>query len=373
MKTKIKLESISSGQSLLSYFYRYFSSLPDPRGDNIDIPLQDALMSAYAMFSLKFPSILKFDERFKKGGESDNLQSMFGVEIVPSDTQMRTIIDDIPTQSFNGIYNEMFRKIQRDKKLEPYEFIKVNGVPHYLMIADGTEFFSSKNVCCPCCNVKTHKKTDKITGEIIETKSYHHQMLNAVIAHPDIKTVIPLPPEPITKQDGSKKCDCELNALKRFLERFRKDHPKLKVIFVADALYATGSLIRLLKRYDMKFILNVKPGKNKTLFSIVNTRDENEEVNHHSYREENGIKIKKDVSHKYRFINEVPIDNDSSLEFKINFLEYWEDTNWINTKREECEQHRHFSWATDIILNKNIIETVMKGGRARWCIDVVML
>jgi hypothetical protein len=44
-------------------------------------------------------------------------------------------------------------------------------------------------------------KTNSKTGEI----TYQHQMLDAVIVHPDIRKVIPLAPEPIIKQDGESK------------------------------------------------------------------------------------------------------------------------------------------------------------------------
>ena len=44
-------------------------------------------------------------------------------------------------------------------------------------------------------------------------------MLGAAIIHPNRREVIPLMPEPIVKQDGSKKNDCERNAAKRFIEK----------------------------------------------------------------------------------------------------------------------------------------------------------
>lgn len=373
MKTQPKLHSINSGNQLLSFFKQYFDDLPDHRKENSTmIPLGDALMSAYAMFSLKAPSALQFEEEFRRKQEKSkkhNLKAMFGVKQVPSDTQMRTIVDEVPTSIFGGIYKEIFKKIQRDKKLEPFEFIKINGVPHYLLLADGTEFFSSNEICCESCNVKTQKKINKKTGETTEIKTYSHQMLNTVLAHPNMKTVIPLMGEPIVKQDGSQKFDCELNALKRFLKRFRKEHPKLKVILVLDALYATGSLIKLLKQYDIKFILNVKPGKNTTLFNIINTKDKINHIKHHDFCEEIGEKIKKQVEHKYRYTNSVAIDNESSRELKVNFIEYWKTTNWVNTKKKECEEKRHFSWVTDINLDKSTIKTIMRGGRARWSIE----
>ncbi len=52
---------------------------------------------------------------------------------------------------------------------------------------------------------------------------YYHQMLGGAIVHPDLKEVIPLAPEPIIKQDGQTKNDCERNAAKRFFEQLRRD------------------------------------------------------------------------------------------------------------------------------------------------------
>ena len=52
----------------------------------------------------------------------------------------------------------------------------------------------------------------------------------------------------------------------RFLDRLRADHPKLEVIIIADALHATGPLIRDLMLFNTSFILGVKPGSHVKLF-----------------------------------------------------------------------------------------------------------
>lgn len=335
MKKSISLNSISSGSQIISHFKEYFSSIPDHRnGNNISIPLGDALMSAYAMFSLKFPSLLKFEKGYQDEAVKNNLKNMFGINKIASDTQVRSIIDEVSTDSFRGLYKNIFSKLQRDKKLVAYEFMKINNIPHYQLIVDGTEFFSSYDVCCKSCNVQKRQKTDKRTGEILKHNVYSHSMLNAVIAHPDIKTVIPLMGEPIVKQEGQTKYDCELNALKRFLAKFREDHPKLKVVIVADALYATGHLIKILNMYDIRFIINVKPKRHKMLFNIVKIKDGLGEVSHYNEQKIIGQKIIKTRNINYQYINKVPVDNKSSIELKVNFLEYWEDTKWVNTKKK---------------------------------------
>jgi hypothetical protein len=78
------------------------------------------------------------------------------------------------------------------------------------------------------------------TGEI----RYHHQLLAGAIVHPDQETVVPLAPEPIIKQDGVVKNDCERNAAKRFMAQLRADHPDEPFIITEDAFSANAPISR---------------------------------------------------------------------------------------------------------------------------------
>jgi hypothetical protein len=73
--------------ALLCAVQDVFCQIPDHRKGDPEIPLSDALMSAFAMFSLKSPSLLAFD----KVRAEDNLQSLYGIGRVPCDTSMREI------------------------------------------------------------------------------------------------------------------------------------------------------------------------------------------------------------------------------------------------------------------------------------------
>jgi len=44
-----------------------FANIPDHRYDEVDMSFTDALMSAFAMFSLKLPSLLAFDQQRVEG------------------------------------------------------------------------------------------------------------------------------------------------------------------------------------------------------------------------------------------------------------------------------------------------------------------
>ena len=86
------------------------------------------------------------------------------------------------------------------------KFVFMDGC--YLLSVDGTQYFSSQQIHCDSCLEQVNSQT----GEV----SYTHQLLGAAIVHPDQQAVIPLAPEPIIKQDGTAKNDCERNAAKRF-------------------------------------------------------------------------------------------------------------------------------------------------------------
>jgi hypothetical protein len=186
------------------------------------------------------------------------------------------------------------------------------------------------------------------TGEI----TYSHQMLGAAIVHPDQKAVIPLAPEPIIKQDGETKNDCERNAVKRFLEQLRKDHPHLPLIVIEDALSANAPHIRELERHNLHYILGVKPGDHKFLFEQIEKA--------HAAGETSEFEIEQEgVIHRFRYHNQVPL-NASNQDVLVNFLEYWE----IGAKRT-----RHFTWITDFTITRANAYQIMRGGRARWKIE----
>jgi hypothetical protein len=65
-----------------------FADIAEHRPGKPDIALTDALMSAFAWFSLKLPSLLAFDKERTEG----NVQRVYGIEQVPCDTVMREIL-----------------------------------------------------------------------------------------------------------------------------------------------------------------------------------------------------------------------------------------------------------------------------------------
>lgn len=177
-------------------------------------------------------------------------------------------------------------------------------------------------------------------------------MLSGVLIHPEKKAVIPIAPEPIVQQDGSKKNDCERNAAIRFLKDFRREHPHLKVIVTEDGLSSNAPPIQLLQDLDLGFILGCKSGDPTFLFDFVNASEALKAVSH--------LKITDaKVQHKFRWMNQIAL-NEANPDCLVNFLEYWETIG---------DKTTHWSWVTHLTLTKKNAIKVMKAGRARWGIE----
>jgi hypothetical protein len=314
-----------------------FTNIPDYRPGDPDISLTDALMAAFAMFSLKSPSLLAFDKERTEG----NLETIYGIERVPCDTFMREILDPVSPESLRPSFKGVFRQLQRGKALEAMTFLD----SHYLVALDGTGYFSSKTIHCASCLHKQHRN-----GSI----TYSHQMLGAAILHPDMREVIPLMPEPIVKQDGTEKNDCERNAAKRFIAKLRQDHPHLKFIVTEDSLSSNAPHIETLHDYGCHYILGVKEGDHAYLFEQVQAAEHAGQVTYYERHDRAA-----GVVHRFRFVNDIPL-NASNPDVQVNFIEYWEHGDG---------KSQHFSWVTDLRVNKRNVYRLMRGGRARWKIE----
>ena len=94
-----------------------------PRSRSNGLTVSDALLSAFAMFALKSPSLLQFDQRRMDEAEAENLKKVHGMRKIPSDTQMREILDGVdPQEAVRPLFVEMFRRLQRGKVMEQMAF-----------------------------------------------------------------------------------------------------------------------------------------------------------------------------------------------------------------------------------------------------------
>lgn len=326
-----------SADALLGLLRSGFTAIADHRSGNRDIALPDALMSAFALFSLKSPSLLAFDKERTEG----NLQRVYSIKRVPCDTSMREPLDPLEPEFLRPLFTRVFGALQRGKALEHMVFVQ----DHYFLALDGTGYFSSQQIHCASCLEQHHRNG---------TVTYRHQMLGAALIHPDQRAVIPLMPEPIIKQDGTDKNDCERNAAKRLIVKLRKDHPHLKLIVTEDSLSANAPPMQVLRDHDVHYMLGVKEGDHAYLFAQVALAEQSGRVTSYDRND-----AKTGLRHRFRFVSDVPL-NASNADLRVNVLECWE---WDRDKVQ------HFSWVTALRLTKGTVYRLMQGGRARWRIE----
>jgi hypothetical protein len=308
-----------SAKGLLKKVHNTFIKIPeparDPRGLKPRISMGNCLMSGLAMFSLKYPSLLQFDQGQEEPTTKHNLKTLYGIDAVPCDTYMRERLDKIDPNFLRSAFTTLFSAAQRGKVFESYRFLG-----KYLLVAcDATGIFSSEKIHCNNCCEKHHKD-----GRI----TYYHQMLAGVVVHPDQSQVFPFCPEPISKKDGATKNDCEQNAMNRFLNDLNQEHPRLNVVITYDALSANGPCIKRIQKSGARFIIAAKPNGNKTLFEWLKEIE----------LEEHKLSTQKETL-QFRFINGIPLNN-TYPDLEVNFFE-------CLVKGKNGKMKRRFSWITD--------------------------
>jgi hypothetical protein len=119
-----------SAEALFRLVRSSCATIPDHRHAEVDISLTDTLMSGFAVFSLKSPSLLAFDKQRVEG----NLTTIYGMQHVPCDTAMRETLDPVAPEALRPVFRTVFRHLQRGKALEKMTFL--DG--YSLLALDGT-------------------------------------------------------------------------------------------------------------------------------------------------------------------------------------------------------------------------------------------
>jgi hypothetical protein len=316
-------------------------TIKDTRAANSSNTIVDVMLSGLACMYYQSPSLLEFQRKMEKKEQRNNLRSMFTVQSLPTDQGMRNIIDQVDSETaFRPIFKELFNKLQRSKHLEQYQTLPSK----YLLNVDGTQYYSSDKVDCKHCLVRGTKN-----------KQYNcHQVLQGAIVKAGLRQVIPVMPEEIRAQDGEIKEDCETNAFKRFLTKFRKDHDKLGVIINADALYATTPIITTIHEHKANYIFKIEAANHKTLINNVELADKTK-IETLSLRKNKLI---------IQWINDVELF--SSTKVRTNYMEAWE----LVPQKDGTNKSQYYGkWITDLEITSNNAKTLIDAARARWKIE----
>ena len=303
----------------------------------------DICQAGFALFHLKFPSLLEFD--FQTVFQRQNLRSVYGLQQeVCSDTQLRRMLDQVDPHYFQ----------QRIQQLIEQTFTRVGGARQFqvldgrlILSLDGVEHFRSSRVHCAAC----------LTSDAANTgPSYHHRMLCGSIVHPDQPTVFVAVAEPIVQQDGSQKNDCERTAARRVITTLSRVYPRHKFLVVADGLYSCGPLIEQLTAGGHDFLLTAKPGDHPALFKHFHTWSTHGATATLTRREGKTV-------HRFEWANGLSLNERWATELRLNVLRYEQEPEGPGGRT------LRFSWVTNRpIAHHNVVE-LMRIARSRWKIE----
>ena len=117
LKTKKHLNFAALRESLSECF----SAVSDKRQQNKCVFSQhDVLMSAFACMYFQDPSLLHFQKRLEQKYQRNNLRTIFNVTNIPGDSQLRDVLDNVPSEALASVFKDYFERLRRHKHLEAY-------------------------------------------------------------------------------------------------------------------------------------------------------------------------------------------------------------------------------------------------------------
>jgi hypothetical protein len=333
---------------LQAIFHHSIAHLPDHRkpSPNTRYTIQDAALGAFGLFFTQSPSFLEYQRRLQHTQGRNNAQTLLGVEQIPCDNQVRTLLDPIAPSYLEPVFEEIFKGLEQHRLLDPF---RVLG-DHLLVALDGTTYFSSKTIHCPNC--LTRQLTN---GQTL----YYHTAITPVIVCPGRPDVIALPPEYIMPQNGEAKQDCEQQAGKRWLSKHAQAVAPHQMTILGDDLYSKQPFCALAQQQGLHFILTCKPDSHPKFYERLAFWQANDGMAEREGRRWNGRFTEVTM---YRYINDVlRRGGDDALSvhgFEITVV-----------KAKTGEQLYHNSFITNHRLSADNIAAVAHAGRGRWKIE----
>ncbi len=326
-----------------------WSELPDYRklNNNTKYEIADAAKAAYSVFFMQSPSFLAHQRDLQRRKGKDNVEALFGVSKIPSDNQVRNLLDPVSPDHFQADFRWLYQELENSGQLASFQDYKST----YLVAFDGVVFHSSTKIHCDQCSQRKDRNG---------TIHYYHSAILPVMVKPGSAQVVSLPPEFIVPQDGHEKQDCERAAVKRWLSQHHDYFQPGTVTYLGDDLHSNQPLCQLIEQtYKQSFIFVCKPDSHTILYEYVASVEGVGRLQSKQERHWNG---RHGEIWSYRFLNEVPIKagEDALL------------VNWFQltiTHEDTGEQLFHNAWITNHLLTLKNVVVLARCGRTRWKVE----
>jgi len=333
---------------LIEEFDKILEELPDHRtGKNIQYQIKDAAKGAFGVFFTQSPSFLAYQRDLQRRKGRDNAQTLFQVEQIPSDAQIRNLLDPLEPEYLSGLFLTIFNKFSNSKRRSEFQV----SDERWLISLDGTQHFSSTRIHCDTCH-----QSQQQDG----TLRYSHHLLSPVVVHPDHNQVLSLPPEFMQPQPDHDRQDCEREAAKRWIKQYGAQLKGQPTTLLGDDLYANQPMCHLALNHHFDFIFVCKPGSHTHLYDWLAGLDKLDAgLATVTDRHWNG---RFHEIWTYRYENQVPLraGDDPLL------------VNWLQltiTRADTNDQLYRTAFVTNQPVTDETVADLAQAGRARWKVE----
>lgn len=323
--------------SLLDSFRQAASALPDARrGSNKRYSMADAACSALAPFFMQDPSFLAFQRRMQDAEARSNCQSLFGIERIPSDNGIRSLLDGCPTDAFDALFPACLETLADNGALAP--FLRLDN--RLLIALDGIEFSKSYKIHCKHCSTRHVGKA--------KTPHYFHSMV-CPAAHNTALT------------GQRQKQDCERNATKRWIPKHLRHLAPYRPVLLGDDLYCCHPICQLVLDHGADFLFICRPDSHKCLHDFLHPA---------LYHSSGWLPVRNArrhiESHRYRWQTGVPVRDGADavtgtwIEFTIR-RKAPDGSGW--------QQTYYNTFFTSLEVTDDNVAAIARAGRARWKVE----
>lgn len=342
-----------------------FARIPDPRRPgSVRHQLTVVLVYGVILFCFEMASRRKANRDLSRPGLWETLRVAFpDLDSIPHADTLARVLERIAPDEIEAALMARMRTLLRRQKLQALMVDK-----GYVVAFDGTQLWLRTTPFAPQALHAQH-------GDAVRYSAY---VLKAMVVCPEGVT-LPLGAEfcenaviPAGQtMSETVKQDCELKAFWRLCARLKEAFPRLRMMVVADGLYACGPVVKMCKRYGWDFMLVLKDAKLPRVWEEAKELHRLDEqrstvVRHFRGREQtiwwaNGVDHEFQDGTRWRTVavNVVVCDE--------RWVETGVDSQGQETKEEKTARH---AWLSGRSLNaQNVHRRCNLAGRHRWDIE----
>lgn len=345
---------------MLSIFLPKLSKIADPRNSlKIKHKITTLLIYGTLISMFHIGSRRNANKKLSTPILFENLRTMFPeLETIPHADTLARLLEKINVNEIQDSMIELLKTLIKNKKFKNYLYKN-----HFIIAVDGTQKFYRGYKWADEC-LKRHVGGEK------KIPQYYCYVLEAVMILGN-GIVLPVLSEfidDIKYNSPEEKQDCERKGFYRLAYKLKKIFRTMKIILVADGLYACGPVITKCREYRWQYMICLKkdciPTVWKEALALMKINPENALTcywgdREQNYRWANGI--------EYEYLNEKVKKRETLNVVLCN--ESWEEYHFKTTKDVENKETQYAWLSSKEITDKNVFTLCTQIARGRWKIE----